>query len=251
MNKNFFKKISIFLLACIMMFAAAFSLGACGGKGGDDSSNEPVDFTKLTYIAFGDSITWGQDGEIKDRQEKMRKTYPDLVADSLELKSVENYGKCGATVTYVTTNKVVMELVQEAPSKADIVSVMIGVNDFAGSQTLGAIEDTGYNTIYGSLNNLAAQLKTKYPNAFIFFMTPLKQYKMSAVNSKGYQLSDVADAVKAVCVASEIPVLDMYQEVEFSQAKDSRSDGLHPTQSFVANYMAPKITQFIQDNYGA
>ena len=239
------------MLSCLMAFATAFSVGACVlGNGGDSSSasDTPAGFTELTYIAFGDSITWGEDGET---HEQMKKPYPQLVAESLQLKNVENYGKRGATVTYVTTNKVVMGLVEEAPSKANIVSVMIGVNDFAGSQQLGTLNDTGYNTIYGSLNNLVVQIQNKYKDAFIFFMTPLKQYKSAEINSAGYKLSDVANAVKEVCATREIPVLDLYETGEYSMQTDPNSDGLHPTQKFVANYTAPKITQFIQEHYGA
>ena len=248
MKKNFWKKISGLLLACVMTLATAVSLVACGGNDSSQSSSGPVDFTTMTYVAFGDSITWGEDGAT---HEQMQKPYPILVAQSLGLSpnGVTNCGKRGATVTFSSTNRYLMELVQEAPARADIVSVMIGVNDFAGSQALGTSSDTGYGTIYGSLNNLTVQLKTKYPNAFIFFMTPLNQYKNAAVNSAGYQLSDVANAVKEVCAASQIPVLDTYQEVEFSRGTDADSDGLHPTSSFVENYLAPKITQFIQDNF--
>ena len=245
---SFCKKWASFFLACVMTVLTAFSIGACGEQSGSSTADEPVDFTEMTYIAFGDSITWGEDGET---HEQMKKPYPILVAEALKLKNVENYGKRGATVTFVTTNKVVMELVQEAPSKANIVSVMIGVNDFAGSQQLGELGDTSYGTIYGSLNNLVTQLKEKYKNAYIFFMTPLKQYKSPETNSAGYQLSDVANAVKAVCTSRQIPVLDLYELGEYSLQTDPKSDGLHPTQSFIASYIAPKITQFIQENYGA
>ena len=248
MKKNFLKKWIGGLLASIMALAATVSLGACGGGNTEESSStsERLAFSEMTYIAFGDSITWGEDGET---HEQMRKPYPVLVAETLQFKNVENCGKRGATVTFSTTNRYAMELVQEAPSKAHIVSVMFGVNDFAGAQELGQLGDTGYGTIYGSLNNLVAQVKDKYKNAFIFFMTPLKQYKSAEPNSAGYKLSDVANAVKEVCEANQIPVLDLYEMGEYSMQTDSKSDGLHPTQSFVANYTAPKIVQFIQDNY--
>ena len=246
MSRRFLKKCGAVIVSLAMALAMMFSLGACGG-GGEPASSE-VDFTKLTYAAFGDSITWGEDGET---HEQMRLPYPNLVAEALELQNFYNYGKRGATVTFVTTNKVVMELVQEASSKADIVSVMIGVNDFAGAQKLGTIDDTGYDTIYGSLKNLADQLSQKYPKAFIFFMTPLKQYKSAEVNSQGYRLSDVAKAVKDVCAVKGLPVLDMYETCAYSLENDSKSDGLHPTQKFMATYATPQIVQFIQDNYSA
>ena len=248
MNKNFWKKCTLLLLTCAMMLATVFSMGACGGKGGEDASNEPVDFTKLTYVAIGDSITWGKDGETG---QQMVKPYPDLVAEELQLQNVKNCGKSGATLLYSDSNEYAMKLVQDAPSKADIVSVMMGVNDFAGAKKLGQAGDTGYDSIYGSLYNLVQQIQTKYPNAFIFFMTPLKQYRNPDVNSAGYRLSDVATAVKTVCASYQVPVLDLYELVDYSAQTDPNSDGLHPTQMFMVTYTSPYIVDFIQENYGA
>ena len=203
-----------------------------------------VDFTQLTYVAFGDSITWGEDGETHQR---MQHTYPQLVAESLSLKGVENYGERGASITFLTTSPFVGNQVQQASAKADIVSVMIGVNDFLGAHTLGTIDSTTADCVYGGLHYLTKELLKKYPNAFIFFITPLNQTKSPVVNSKNYTLEDVATAMKEVCSAKNIPVLDLYATGEFSKETDSKSDGLHPTQKFTADYTAPKIAKFIKD----
>lgn len=205
---------------------------------------QTVDLTQLTYVAFGDSITYGVDGET---QQRMQKPYPQLVAESLELKDFENYGVSGASIVFRSTSFVGTQL-EGAISKADIVSVMIGVNDFLGSHTLGTIDSTTPDCVYGGLNYLASELLKKYPNAFIFFMTPLNQTKSPAVNSADYTLEDVAKAVKEVCAAKNIPVLDLYTTVDFSAETDPNSDGLHPTQKFARDYTAPKIAQFIKDS---
>ena len=211
----------------------------------ENSGEQKVDLTQMTYVAFGDSITWGEDGST---HQQMRRTYPQLVAEELELKDFENYGKCGASITFKTDSPFVGTQIQEATAKADIVSVMIGVNDFLGAHTLGSIEDTTADCVYGGLNYLAKELLKKYPNAFIFFMTPLNQIKSVAVNGAGYTLVDVCDAVKAVCATNNIAVLDINAMVEFSSETDPTSDGLHPTQQFVVDYIAPEIAEFIKNN---
>lgn len=209
-----------------------------------ENGGKEVDFTQMTYVAFGDSITWGEDGQT---HQQMKGTYAQLVAESLELKKVENCGKRGASVTFRTSSPYIGEQLVVAPAKADIVSVMIGVNDFLGAHTLGTIEDTTADCVYGGLNYLVKELLKKYPNAFIFFMTPLQQWKNSETNDANYRLIDVANAIKEVCAANGVAVLDLYATGEFSNLTDPNSDGLHPTQQFVTDYAAPKIAQFIQE----
>ena len=238
-----------FAIIGVIMSVVLSCLCACSfnftSEKSESSGAKEVDFTQMTYVAFGDSITWGEDGQT---HQQMKNTYAKLVAEDLELKNVENYGKRGASITFKTSSPYIGEQLIEATAKADIVSGMIGVNDVLGAHTLGTIEDTSADCVYGGLNNLAKELLKKYPNAFIFFMTPLNQTKSPAVNSAGYTLVDVCDAIKAVCAVNNIAVLDLNTTVEFSSETDPNSDGLHPTQQFVMEYTAPQIAQFIKNN---
>ena len=231
-----------FIMSCLCACSIVFPWG------NTDNGPQKLDFTQMTYVAFGDSITWGEDGQT---HQQMKATYAQLVAEELELKNVGNFGKRGASITFSTSSPYIGTQLVEAPAKADIVSVMIGVNDFLGAHTLGTIEDTTADSVYGGLNYLAKELLKKYPNAFIFFMTPLEQWKSSEVNSANYKLIDVANAIKEVCTANGIAVLDLYATGEFSKLTDPNSDGLHPTQKFIADYTAPKIVEFIQDKLQA
>ena len=211
----------------------------------NNGGTQQIPLTEMTYVAFGDSITWGEDGSTHQR---MKSTYPELVAEMLELKDFENNGQRGASITFKADSPFIGTQIQETTTKANIVSVMIGVNDFLGAHTLGTIEDTTADCVYGGLNYLAKELLKKYPNAFIFFMTPLNQTKSPNVNSAGYTLVDVCDAIKAVCEANNIEVLDLNTTVEFTSETDPNSDGLHPTQQFAVDYIAPQIANFIKIN---
>ncbi len=216
----------------------------------DNTTIDEVDFTELTYCAFGDSITYG--ANYLDRYNQMENPYPKLVAQSLGLSSYTNAGVSGATlVSNVPNRDCVANIIDSYTSGYDIISVMAGVNDFSVSTPLGTFGDTDLNSVYGSLDYIAKTLKNKNPNAFIFFMTPYKKGDGTIKNANGYTLLDIATAVKTVANKYAIPVLDMYEEgkYEYYGMYGENSDQLHPNQDFVTMYTAPQIVRFIRANY--
>ncbi len=206
-----------------------------------------VDFSELNYVAFGDSITYGVDGQTTQR---MSNPYPTLVANTLGLRNVINYAVSGSTITSIEGLTNVNSQYSKSTTKADIVSVLIGVNDYARSAELGTITDTGLSTVYGGLNTLVKGLKQKYPDAYIFFMTPMPCYREEITsNATGVELVEVVSAIKEVCQKNNIPVLDLYTVGGYTMEADPYSDGIHPTQNFFVKYTAPIIAEFIKENY--
>lgn len=243
--KNFLK---IFVLVVLI-------LGIIGTGGyfgyqyfGKNKEKNTDDFSQLIYAALGDSITRGViGGAVAD------KPYCDCVGSILGLKSVYNYGVSGSTLCSKTENythgyKPMCERYKEMRDDADIVSLMGGTNDFSQG-VIGTIDDTATDTIYGALNELAKGLKEKYPNSFIFFMTPLK-----SVWSTPTKQAQICQAVKDVGNKYQIPVLDTANLVDFSKefnADGYSGDGVHPSQDFYKNELAPVIANFIKNNYKA
>ena len=217
-----------------------------------DAPNNEM-FEGLTYVAFGDSITYGAD--YTRNYSQMDFPYPTLVAESLELSSVSNKAISGATLCTNDMNLVCMtNNILAYTEQADIISVMLGVNDYNRSLPLGDIDDKTKDTVYGSLNLIAEHLTTTQEDAFIFFMTPYKckvgsrTYKDK--NDAGYVLEDVANAVKEVANKYNIPVLDMFNEGQYElEMYNYGSDGIHPSQEFIREYTAPQIAEFIRQNY--
>ena len=249
MKKTFWKKCASLIIACVASFAMILPTAGCDSS--SSSTPETVDFTQLTYVAFGDSITYG---EVGSTGKQMDTPYPNLVASELQLKAVRNYGTRGAVVktpSVPSDKPYILSQVVEATTKADIVSVMIGINDFGAGSALGTVEDTDHTgSVYGAYNYLAKELNKKYPNAFIFFMTPLKPFTWAEKNSAGYTLLDMCNAIKTVCAANDIAVLDLNATSGFSPEVDlGCTDGLHPSQRFFEEYMAPQIATFIRENY--
>ena len=232
-----------------------------------DSNNAPIDsnnssqeiekdntpFKTLTYIAFGDSITFGAD--YTKGYAQMDDPYPELVSKDLEMESYINYGISGATLASNTLGLVCMSnQVISYTASHDVISLMGGVNDYNRNIPLGTVNDTENNTIYGALNVIAATLTSRFPDSFIFFMTPYKEAiggnDCLADNAEGYNLSDVAAAVKQVAKKYNIPVLDMYNEGQYElEMYKPESDGIHPSQEFIKEYTVPQIAEFIRDNY--
>lgn len=235
---------NIFILIFLICFLGTFLFIGCDGT----HIITDKDFSDKSYVALGDSITYGMDGMNSGKQ--MQYPYPDLIKKQLKLKSAANYGISGSTLTAETTNSYEpMSKRYIDMSEADIVSVLGGVNDYLNNIPLGIKSDSTNNTIYGALRTLCEGLQVKYSSSFIFFMTPYKVINRP-INELGYVLEDVANAIKEVCSEYQFPVLDLYNLGGYErEAEKPESDKLHPSQQFVKKYMSIQISQFIVDNY--
>ncbi|MBQ8358324.1 MAG: hypothetical protein IJX37_00215, partial [Oscillospiraceae bacterium] len=207
------------------------------------------DFTDLTYVAFGDSITYGIDGNYRsgDANYRMASPYPTLVGETLGIKTVVNQGKSGATLCESPPRVNMTQNILNYTSNADIISVLLGVNDYSAKCSLGDMTSRDNTTIYGSLHMVAQHLTTTYPDAFIFFMTPF-QCNNTVVGA--YELVDVVNAVKAVAAQYDIPVLDLYTNGKYElEMTVSPNDGVHPSQQHHITYTAPLICEFLKEHY--
>lgn len=201
-----------------------------------------IDFSELSMAVIGDSITVGTQADMS----VCEKPYPTLVKELLGLKRIYNYGSNGSTLSNHSHNSIYYRYTYMARKigYVDIIGVLGGVNDYAMNHPLGTIKDIDDKTIYGALKGIARGLQKKYDDSFIFFMTPYKCDR----EPKGYELEDVANAIKEVCYMYKIPVLDLYSLNDFDP-KTNSGDGLHPNQEFFINNTAPTIVEFIKNNY--
>lgn len=249
--KNTIRIIGIILVLFTLASSFTIFFGDHSSKknGNTTATNEHITkpYSDVTYVAFGDSITYGIDGVNGGR---MTYPYPTLVGTALDFKSVDNRAVSGATLASGTDGRTNMtKNILAFKGTADIISVMLGVNDFSANRPLGTMSSRDNSTIYGSLHMIAKYLTEKYPDAFIFFMTPFDCKSGGNTNSAGYKLEDVANAVTEVANAYGIPVLDMYKNGEFEVEFSVKGDGLHPSQEHFIKYTAPQIVNFIKKNY--
>lgn len=227
-----------------------YQLGICEVCG--DTYYGISNHDELTYVAFGDSITYGVDGTLASWG-YMDEPYPQLVGKLLELKEVENKAISGATLCADSGRTNMTEKILSFNDDADIISVMLGVNDYALNMPLGNTDSRDNSTIFGSLFMIAEHLSKNYPDSFVFFMTPFPTVRGGGNTTFGkYDLSVVAEAVKYVASLYDIPVLDMYTFGKYEQEMIlSTNDGIHPSQEHFRKYTAPQIAWFISDHYGS
>lgn len=247
MDKKFLRILILVICLCIAALTIGFIVLQCLHIK-NLVTKENFYLSQCTYVALGDSITEGNDGFAAPGV-KVPNPYPVLVQKKLNLMQSVNFGIGGSTVASGTNSYHPMCERHLKMPDANIVSVLGGVNDYAKNIPLGTINDTDTTTFYGALNTIAKDLKNKYPDSLVFFMTPYKFAGVNGCNENGNTLEQFADAVKQVCDAYSLPCLDLYSTGRFEDEMYSdKSDGLHPSQKFYADYTAPQIARFIKEN---
>ena len=142
---------------------------------------------------------------------------------------------------------------------ADIVCVFGGTNDFGhGTAPIGTPADRDPYTFYGALNNLYRTLIERYPNAFIFVMTPMhraheEEASFNTKNPYSLPLIEYVRIIREVAEKYGLPVLDLFQMSGMYPAvqqvrEDYMPDGLHPNDRGHAR-LAGIVEQFLKNSY--
>lgn len=208
-------------------------------------------------VSIGDSITYGANGTPGvNVNTQMDKPYPTLVAEALGY-NVENLAVIGSTLrTDVsrpngTIRPTMHDQIAAIEGTPDIISIMGGVND-ASTLVLGSDDASNMDTttLYGSLRVICTTLKSKYPDAFIFFITPLRTISHQDPTDEEDVLKIISNAMKKICAEYDIPVYDAFVEIEIDYTNpNTSSDGTHLAPEVMENVVAPKIIEFLQNNY--
>ena len=137
-----------------------------GGAFTTERINEEIQinsFQGLTASFYGDSLT--------EVNYHYTKGYHSWIKDLVGLSSYNNYGLSGRTISglYDTVNSI--------NDTADVLFIMIGVNDSTFLTPIGQMGDTTEGTVYGEYYRLMNLLKTKYPSKKIVIITPHLQKK--------------------------------------------------------------------------
>lgn len=225
--------------------AHIYANGICIGCG-KEASNP---YAGKTIACIGDSITAGV-GVTKDKTD-----YVTLLARSLEMDYIR-LGASGSTLCtdgHATCN--VGKLTEKNLAGADVVTILMGINDFVqgrnGYYTLGTPESTDTSTIYGAVHMWCQRIdKLRQMESFrsteFYFMTPVitswnnsvssvRDWDQSKCNIYGYTLRDLCNAVIEVCARYDIPVIDLnlisglyYNSKEDNNITEFGGDGAHP-----------------------
>lgn len=182
-------------------------------------------FTDKTISFYGDSLTQAVPSQYS-------KGYRNWIVELCGFASQTNRGVSGYRLWQI------LDAISANTETADCISVMGGYND--GNQwdsaRLGSLGDTtalesnedATGTIYGTVYQICAVLKAKYPTTFLMFITPPAE--KNPVSGK-VSLAEIRKAILETAELFSIPVYDNYKlsGVNVTNLNIFTSDGTHWT----------------------
>jgi lysophospholipase L1-like esterase len=219
-------------------------------------SERSVDFSGKKIACLGDSIT--EAANLDSEENYKQYAYPALLQELLGAEEVYNLGVGGSSIGRYWADAFV-DRYQEIPEDVDIILVMGGTNDgFCVSEDeFGSLENRESGTFCGDLDELMRGLQEHYPDADIFFVTPLpnilQDYLMS---ERDYLLPQrqFVDVILTMAQEYGFPVIDLYD----SNILDSHDvdivtnyvpDGVHPNHEgyrILAEHLAAELTIYYE-----
>ncbi len=142
---------------------------------------------------------------------------------------------------------------------ADIIAVFGGTNDFGhGDAPIGNLNDQTPDSFYGALNFLYKNLIIKYPDAFIFVITPLHRIDENNLKGDGSKeknslpLREYVKIIREVADNYSLPILDLFANSGINPSIPTHEekytiDGLHPN-DLGHQIISQRIIKFINEN---
>ena len=198
---------------------------------------------KINFI--GDSITWGTNPDSADvntttSDTTRLKPFSETVSE-LTGALTTNYGWGGRTLAVDRSDGSLgvinlIDLEDRIDFDADIVFILIGINDLHTTRELGTFGDTTASTFYGALDILCKKISTNWR------VSEGKQVALSTYfdYDREPNWSAWMDAIRTVCKQYAIPVADLMYEARINPKTDDgelfayRADGMkdpHPKQA--------------------
>ena len=215
-------------------------------KTAEDAINllhDDVQPNPLRYFSLGDSIT------------STANSWADKLNTSMNFETYENIAVGGATAVYDPKRGRLINQVNQVTSGTTLITVLIGINDWAVNHTLGDATNTlakDFTTLTDTTNFCDAfrlsmeTLKRKHPNARIYIVTPLQTTQKMA-NTDSFPLTDFRTAIIKIASYLSIPVIRADEESgiwAYDPSKTLMPDGVHPNEKgseVLAAYVERKI----------
>lgn len=171
-----------------------------------------LDFSGKKIACLGDSITAASN--LDNLEDYQQYSYPARLKELLGAEEVTNLGIGGSSIGRYWADAFV-DRYQEIPEDTDIILVMGGTNDgFCVSETeFGSLEQREARTFCGDLDELMRGIKENYPDATVFFATPLPNILHDYLRSeRSYLLpqKDFADVILTLADEYGFQVVDLY-----------------------------------------
>lgn len=200
-----------------------------GGEDRQTIAESKKDFSGIKIACIGDSITAASN--LDNEEDYQQYSYPARLKELLGAEEVYNLGIGGSSIGRYWADAFV-DRYRDIPSDTDIIIVMGGANDgfCASDKEFGSLDERAYRTFCGDLDELMRGLRENYPDADIFFITPLPNvlhdYLMS---ERDYLLpqQNFVDVILTLAREYDCGIIDLYN----SNILDSHDADI------VANYL--------------
>lgn len=155
------------------------------------------DFSHMKIACLGDSVTAASN--LADMEDYEQYAYPTVLKELLGAEEVYNLGIGGSSIGRYWLEPFV-ERYTDIPEDTDIIIVMGGYNDgFSASiKEFGSLEERAHRTFCGDLDELMRGIKENYPNATVFFATPMATSLQGALMAQDPELLPQQDYVQVI-----------------------------------------------------
>lgn len=216
-----------------------------------------IDFSDKKIACLGDSIT--EASNLDSEEDWKQYSYPAQLKELLGAEEVYNLGIGGSSIGRYWADAFV-DRYQEIPEDVDIIIVMGGTNDgfCVSDQEFGNLEERAYRTFCGDLDELMRGMKENYPDADIFFATPLpnilQDYLMS---ERDYLLpqKDFVDVILRMAQEYDFGLIDLYNSNlldshDVNIVAEYMPDGVHGNHDgyrILAEHFAAELVRYYEE----
>ncbi len=210
-----------------------------------------IDFSEKKIACLGDSITAA--ANLEEQENYPSCSYPSVLQELLNAEEVYNLGIGGSTIGRYWSDPFV-ERYQEIPQDTDIIIVMGGTNDgfCLSEKEFGSLAERRPWTFCGDLDELMRGLREHYPDAEIYFVTPLPNILQDyLMRERSYLLpqKNLTDVILTLSAVYDFRVIDLYNSNILDShdadiVADYMPDGVHPNETgyrILAQHIAAEL----------